>query len=142
MLYLYALASMLAFISGSINGVMDVLMGPFKYSRISHWRKEFWELYGVGQSWKNKFVNRDTILRVRKKWDLSRLGICCKIPIPMAFISGWHMLKFFWRGIYILSVVPIAMICTDHYEAVLAALTLWGPQYLGFYLTYNFLLKK
>lgn len=85
MIVLYSIAVLLAFIAGSLNGLMDVCMGPFQNSRISHWNAEFWEFFGKGQAWSNKFVNRDVITRVRVHWTFVIKGKIYKLNKPVEF---------------------------------------------------------
>jgi hypothetical protein len=141
-LALYIIAVVLAFIAGCFNGLMDVCIGPFQNSRISHWNPKFWEVFGNGQAWSNKFVNRDVIARVRVHWIFVIKGKTYKINKPVEILDGWHMFKFGWRVFSVLPVIPIATVCHNEVGAVLMAALMYFPQWVGFYSTFYFLTKK
>ncbi len=139
---LMVLAGVLAFTAGLFNGLMEISMGFFKESKISHWNPEFWELFGTGQAWRNKFKQRDMYSKIRNSWVIPILGKKFNIPKPMCILTGYHLSKMFWALINASAVIPIAIICHDENTAILCSCLLYFPQFAGWYLSFNFLLKK
>lgn len=122
--------------------MMDISAEPFQNSQISHWNATFWEKYGNGQAWRNKYENRDPYTKKRVSWTVSFLGYTVRIVKPVWLLDGWHMMKLLWRVFIAISVIPIAIICHDINGAVLASAMLYFPQVAGFYTILYFLVKK
>lgn len=139
---LMTLAGFISFLAGVANGMMDISMAMFQKSKIKHWNPEFWEFFGLGQAWANKYVNKDIYAKVRVAWKPKIFGRTIRIVKPVIILDGWHMMKFFWRVLIVLAVIPIAIICHDIDGAVVASAMLYFPQVAGFYTILYFLVKK
>lgn len=147
---LISLFIILNIISGAFNGMMDISSGPFQNSRISHWNAAFWEKYGNGQSWRNIWQNRSKESGIRAYWIV--LGF--KVTKPTPVCDGWHLMKFGWRVLDVLALVPMVIayvILSSQYqwhphEIVYAAIIGSGLSYfsewVGFAATLYFLVKK
>lgn len=139
---LMILAGGISFISGIFNGVMEVSMTSFRNSRISHWDPTFWELFGEGQAWKNIFVDRNPYSKVRVTWHFSILGRLFTVRKPIWVSTGYHFAKLCWNVFIALAVIPIAIVCHDVNGAIICSALLYFPQYLGFLLSKEYLIKK
>ncbi len=128
------LSSILFFLAGCINGLMDVLKDRFSASKIKNWNPQFWD---ASISWKNKYINADP-LQGRTYWTIFGL----KIQKPVVVTNGWHLFKMLFIYIIILaSVVYTPHIFINGFlSTIITILIFWASFGLGFILMYNFIL--
>lgn len=142
-------------ITGVFNSIMDILAGPFRDSRLSKLNPYFWEVYGEGLSYLNKWHNRDIVKQVRSHWSIKLPFIgTTKITKPAAFTDGWHLMKLGWRIFDAIAIIPMILLYIHishifHWEtqeilwgAIFGTSVSYLSEWLGFFLTNLILLKK